>query len=106
MSNTPQSAPRHVAGQSGSRSASRDKKRVLVIDDEKDLLDLLTYNLQRNGYDVVTSQNGNEALEVAVKEDPDLILLDLMLPGLAGTEVARRLKSDPRTAQIPLVMLT
>ncbi|MBC8105608.1 MAG: response regulator transcription factor [Anaerolineae bacterium] len=105
MSNTPQSAPRHVAGQSGS-SAPRNNKRVLVVDDEKDLLDLLTYNLQRNGYDVVTSQNGIDALEVAVKEEPDLILLDLMLPGLAGTEVARRLKADPRTAQIPLVMLT
>jgi len=107
MSNTPQSGPRHLAGQSGSHSAApRNMKRILVVDDEKDLLDLITYNLQRNGFDVVTSQNGNEALEVAVRENPDLILLDLMLPGLAGTEVARRLKSDPRTAQIPLVMLT
>ena len=107
MSNTPQSGPRHLAGQSDSHSAApRNMKRILVVDDEKDLLDLITYNLHRNGFDVVTSQNGNEALEVAVRENPDLILLDLMLPGLAGTEVARRLKSDPRTAQIPLVMLT
>jgi DNA-binding response OmpR family regulator len=102
MTKMPESSPRSGAGQ----TSPRNNKRILVVDDEKDLLDLITYNLQRNGYDVVTSQNGSEALEVAVREQPDLILLDLMLPGLDGTEVARRLKSDSRTAQIPLVMLT
>ncbi|CAN5630617.1 response regulator transcription factor [soil metagenome] len=102
MSKTPDTAPRPVAG----TSVPRSKKRILVVDDEKDLLDLITYNLQRNGYDVVPAQNGTDVMELAVREEPDLILLDLMLPGMDGTEVARRLKSDPRTAQIPLVMLT
>jgi DNA-binding response OmpR family regulator len=86
--------------------APRNQKKILVVDDEQDLLDLITYNLGRNGYDVVSTQNGNDALELATREAPDLILLDLMLPGLDGTEVARRLKSDPRTAQVPLIMLT
>jgi DNA-binding response OmpR family regulator len=86
--------------------APRNQKKVLVVDDEKDLLDLITYNLQRNGYDVVACDNGADAVETAVNESPDLILLDLMLPGLDGTEVARRLKSDSRTAQVPLIMLT
>jgi DNA-binding response OmpR family regulator len=102
MSKTPQSASKHVAH----ASMSQSKKRILVVDDQIDLLDLITYNLQRNGYDVVSTQNGNDALELAIREEPDLILLDLMLPGMTGTEVARRLKSDQRTSQIPLVMLT
>jgi DNA-binding response OmpR family regulator len=85
---------------------SRGQKRVLVVDDEKDLVDLITYNLQRNGYDVLAAYNGNEALELAQREQPDLVILDLMLPGLDGTEVARRLKSDSRTAGIPIIMLT
>lgn len=86
--------------------ASRGRKRILVVDDEKDLLDLITYNLQRSGYDFVTAANGNEALELSLRELPDLIILDLMLPGIDGTEVARRLKADSRTAQIPIIMLT
>ncbi|HVT90177.1 MAG TPA: response regulator transcription factor [Tepidisphaeraceae bacterium] len=85
---------------------SRSKKRVLVVDDEKDLVDLITYNLGRNGYEFMSAYNGGDALEIAQRDQPDLILLDLMLPGLDGTEVARRLKSDSRTAQIPIIMLT
>ncbi|HEY7086770.1 MAG TPA: response regulator transcription factor [Tepidisphaeraceae bacterium] len=84
----------------------RGQKRVLVVDDEKDLVDLITYNLQRNGYDVLAAYNGNEAIDLALREQPDLVILDLMLPGLDGTEVARRLKSDPRTSGIPIIMLT
>jgi DNA-binding response OmpR family regulator len=82
------------------------KRRVLVVDDEKDLVDLISYNLVRNGYDVVTAFNGNEALDVARRESPDLVVLDLMLPGIDGTEVARQLRNDARTAGIPIVMLT
>lgn len=81
-------------------------RKVLVVDDEKDLVDLITYNLTRNGYQVLASHNGIEALQLAQRELPDLIVLDLMLPGLDGTEVARRLKADPTTAAIPIVMLT
>jgi two-component system phosphate regulon response regulator PhoB len=84
----------------------RGRKRVLVVDDEKDLVDLITYNLGRNGYEFLTAHNGTEALELAQNDMPDLVILDLMLPGLDGTEVARRLKADARTAQIPIIMLT
>ena len=82
------------------------KKTILVVDDEKDLVDLITYNLTRHGYAVLSAFSGTEALEIAERESPDLIVLDLMLPGLDGTEVARRLKADPRTSNIPIVMLT
>ena len=85
---------------------SRGRKRVLVVDDEKDLVDLITYNLQRNGFDMIAAYNGNEAIEIAQREQPDLVILDLMLPGIDGTEVARRLKGDSRTAQIPIIMVT
>ena len=82
------------------------KPTVLVVDDEKDLVDLIAYNLQRNGYDVLTANSGDAAVDVATRERPSLVLLDLMLPGLSGTEVARRLKAEPRTAAIPIIMLT
>jgi DNA-binding response OmpR family regulator len=84
----------------------KGKKTILVVDDEKDIVDLITYNLTRHGYAVLSAFSGNEALEIAERESPDLIVLDLMLPGLEGTEVARRLKADPRTSSIPIVMLT
>src|SRR4051812_22533532 len=95
-------SPTLVSGSSGGRG----RKRILVVDDEKDLVDLITYNLQRNGYDFLSASNGNEALEIAVREQPDLVILDLMLPGIDGTEVVRRLRSDSRTAGIPIIMLT
>ena len=84
----------------------RAKRRILVVDDEKDLVDLIAYNLTRGGFEVATSHNGAEALEMARRDPPDLVVLDLMLPGLDGTEVARRLKADSRTANVPIVMLT
>jgi DNA-binding response OmpR family regulator len=87
-------------------STPRTKRRILVVDDEKDLVDLITYNLTRHGYEVVSANSGTDALELAAREQPDLIVLDLMLPGLEGTEVARRLKADPNTSGIPIVMLT
>jgi two-component system phosphate regulon response regulator PhoB len=82
------------------------KKTVLLVDDERDLVDLITYNLQRNGYEVLSALSGLEGLEIARREHPDIILLDLMLPGIDGTEVARRLKADATTASIPIIMLT
>jgi len=81
-------------------------KRVLVVDDERDLTELVGVNLQRNGYEVLTAYDGHTALDLARREVPDLILLDLMLPGIDGTEVTRRLKADERTAGIPIVMLS
>lgn len=91
---------------SDSKRPTTGRKRVLVVDDERDLVELITYNLQRNGYDTLSADNGKSALEIAQKELPDLILLDLMMPALDGAEVARRLKADPRTAGLPIVMLT
>jgi DNA-binding response OmpR family regulator len=82
------------------------RKKVLVVDDEKDIVDLVAYNLSRNGYDTIVAHDGNVALDTAAKTVPDLIILDLMLPGIEGTEVARRLKADSRTAAIPIIMLT
>ena len=84
----------------------RNHKKILVVEDEKDLADLITYNLERNGYDAVNAGDGQTALDLAIKHLPDLVLLDLMLPGLDGTEVARKLKSDSRTSHIPVIMLT
>ncbi|MFT3789261.1 MAG: response regulator transcription factor [Tepidisphaeraceae bacterium] len=91
---------------SRSAAALRGKRRVLVVDDERDLTELVAINLQRNGYDVLLAYDGAEALDLAERESPDLILLDLMMPKLDGTEVTRRLKGDPRTAGIPIIMLT
>jgi two-component system phosphate regulon response regulator PhoB len=82
------------------------KKKVLVVDDEKDIVEMIAFNLQRNGYEVITAHNGNDGLDLAEKHVPDLIILDLMMPGLDGTDVTRRLKADPRTKNIPLIMLT
>lgn len=84
----------------------KSKKRVLVVDDEKDIVDLIRFNLERNGYEVFTAGDGNTALELATREVPDLIVLDLMLPGIEGTEVARRLKANQATAGVPIIMLT
>jgi len=87
-------------------SSGRVRKKILVVDDERDIVDLVSYNLGRNGYDVISAFDGNAAIDLATREQPDLILLDLMLPGIDGTEVARRLKGDARTQTIPVVMLT
>ncbi len=88
-------------------ASTRQRKRtILVVDDEKDLIDLISYNLKRNGYEVLCADNGNDAIDLAEKHLPDTILLDLMIPGIDGTEVARRLKGNPVTARIPIIMLT
>ena len=83
-----------------------NRKRILVVDDEEDILDLVEYNLAKNGYDVTCVASGEEAIEIVRKDSPDLILLDLMLPGVDGLEVCRRLKGDATAANVPIVMLT
>jgi two-component system phosphate regulon response regulator PhoB len=80
--------------------------RILVVDDEADLLELVRYNLMKEGYDVACVASGEEALKAARKDPPDLIVLDLMLPTVDGLEVCRRLKAEARTRDIPIVMLT
>ena len=79
---------------------------VFIVDDEQDVLDLLVYNLQKAGYKTVTARDGAAALQKARDEMPSLIILDLMLPQLDGTEVCRQLKADSKTAHIPIIMLT
>lgn len=87
-------------------SASMKKSRILVVDDEPDLVELVRHHLAREHYEVVTATDGETALAEARRRLPDLVVLDLMLPGIDGLEVCRRLKGDPRTAHIPVVMLT
>ncbi|MFZ7125847.1 MAG: response regulator transcription factor [Desulfobacterales bacterium] len=82
------------------------KERILVVDDEEDILELLRHHLVRDGYEVVCADSGEKALQRAKTDSVDLIVLDLMLPGMDGLEVTRRLKKDARTAHIPIVMLT
>lgn len=83
-----------------------NKEKILVVDDETDILELIRHNLAREGYRVMGAASGENALNQARTEKPDLIVLDLMLPGIDGLEVARRLKSDDKTRHIPIVMLT
>jgi DNA-binding response OmpR family regulator len=80
--------------------------QILVVEDEKDLSELLAYNLRRAGYVVGSASTGLKALQSIADRRPDLILLDLMLPELSGTEVANRVRSNPDTASIPIIMLT
>ncbi|MGO9567432.1 MAG: response regulator [Desulfomonilaceae bacterium] len=82
------------------------KQKILVVDDEEDILELIRYNLAKEGYRVACVTSGEQALREAKEGAPDLILLDLMLPGLDGLDVCRRLKSDPVTSIIPIIMLT
>src|SRR5215471_16514967 len=80
--------------------------RVLIVEDEPDISDLLAFHLGREGYDVSRSRTGIEALQQVRTRIPDLVLLDLMLPGMDGLDVCRRLRQDPATATLPIVMLT
>jgi two-component system alkaline phosphatase synthesis response regulator PhoP len=82
------------------------KESVLVVDDEQEILELVKYNLAKDGYTVACVASGEDALATTRSKMPDLIILDLMLPGVDGLEVCRRLKGDARTAHIPIVMLT
>lgn len=82
------------------------REKLLVVDDEEDILELLRYNLEREGYSVVTAQSGEEAVELAGIVSPDLILLDLMLPGVNGLDVCRILSRGESTALIPIIILT
>ncbi len=81
-------------------------EKILIVEDEKDVQELLRYNLTKNGYQVEKASNGEEGLEKARRISPDLILLDLMLPGLDGLEICRGIKNDSKTGHIPIIMLT
>ena len=79
---------------------------ILIVEDELDLLELLRFNLEREGFDVVTATSGAQALAAARADPPDLVLLDRMLPGMEGLEVCRALKKKPATAAVPVILLT
>ena len=82
------------------------KKKIFVVEDEEDILELIRYHFSREGYQVVSAMSGDAALKSIPKEMPDVIILDLMLPGLDGLTVCRLLKQDPQTNHIPIVMAT
>ena len=83
-----------------------EKEHILVVDDEEDILELVRFNLEREGYRVTCTPSGENAIQTATQKLPDLIVLDLMLPGVDGLEVAKFLKNEPKTREIPIVMLT
>jgi len=82
------------------------KENILIVDDEEDVLELVRYNLDKNGYRTETATTGEEALAKAMAKLPDLVILDLMLPGIDGLGVCKKLKNDTKTQNIPIIMLT
>ncbi len=80
--------------------------RVLVVDDDPQVLKLLRLNFEMEGYDVVSATDGNEALEAVDRENVDVVVCDVMMPGVDGLEVVRRLKGDSATARLPVVLLS
>ncbi len=81
-------------------------EKIMVVDDEEDIQELVRYNLERNGYEVSCVSSGEAALDGIRSFRPDLLVLDLMLPGIDGFDVCRILKNDPKTERLPIVMLT
>ncbi|MGC9316653.1 MAG: response regulator transcription factor [Armatimonadota bacterium] len=81
-------------------------KKILVVDDERHIVRLVEVNLTRAGYDVLTAYDGVEALEKVEEEQPDMIVLDVMMPRMDGFEVLKHLQADPETQDIPVIMLT
>ncbi|MDO5703756.1 MAG: phosphate regulon transcriptional regulator PhoB [Paracoccus sp. (in: a-proteobacteria)] len=86
--------------------SARQIPKVLVVEDEGAQREVLQYNLEAEGFDVVMAENGDEALLLVAEEQPDLVVLDWMLPNVSGIEVCRRLKADPMTRPIPIIMLS
>jgi len=82
------------------------REKVVIIEDEEDILEIIEYNLSREGYKVYSAQDGEDGIKLINEEKPDIVILDLMLPGLNGIEVCRRLKADSLTAHIPVIMVT
>ena len=82
------------------------RETILIVEDEPDILEVLEYNLKRESYRVLTAKSGTAGLALSRSENPDLVLLDLMLPGMDGIDVCRKIKEDPLTRSIPIVMVT
>jgi two-component system, sensor histidine kinase and response regulator len=105
-SSVPKVATRAVEPPASGIAASERLGRVLVVDDEPSNVELIVRRLGGNGYETLTASNGHDAIAIATKEQPDLILMDIMMPGLDGWQATRLLKSDPKTANIPVVFVT
>lgn len=82
------------------------KETILIVEDEKDIVKMLDYNLKKEGFKTLSARNGEDALDSANRDHPDLVILDLMLPGMDGLEVCKLLKGDTKTTSIPVIMLT
>lgn len=82
------------------------RETILIVDDEEDIIELIKYNLKSEGYTILTAMTGEEAIKIAKNSQPDLLVLDLMLPGIDGLEVTRHLKKEEMTMDIPIVMVT
>lgn len=82
------------------------KEKILIVEDEKDIAKMIDYNLKKEGFRTLIARDGEDALDSAMRELPDLILLDLMLPGVDGLEICKELKKERKTAGIPIIMLT
>lgn len=82
------------------------KETILIVEDEKDIVKMLEYNINKEGFKTLSCCDGEDAVDLAVKQHPDLVILDLMLPGMDGLEVCKTLKKENRTASIPIIMLT
>ncbi len=82
------------------------KETILIVDDEEDIIELIRFNLKTEGYSILTAQTGEEAIKIAKQSGPDLMVLDLMLPGMDGFEVTRYLRSNENTHDMPIVILT
>ncbi|PWN05945.1 DNA-binding response regulator [Rhodohalobacter mucosus] len=82
------------------------KKTILVVDDEQDLLDLIEYNLKKEGYNVIKAENGLEGIKAAREHHPNLVLLDIMMPKMDGIETCEHLRADPELKHIPIIFLT
>lgn len=93
----------HLDGSMGARVRRDIMEKILIVDDEKPISDIISYSLQKDGYEVVTAFDGEEALEQFKKEQPDLVILDIMLPKMTGLDVTRELR---KTSAVPIIMLT
>ncbi len=82
------------------------KESILIVDDEEDVLELVRYNLDKEGYRIETATTGEEALTKAKTKSPDIVILDVMLPGIGGLEVCKQLKNDAKTMGTPIIILT
>ena len=81
-------------------------KKVLVVDDEKDMIELVRYGLEKDGYQVLAADSGEKALDLVRREAPHAVVLDIMMPGLSGLDVLRKLRAESQTASLPVILVT